>query len=543
MQPRSSFVLPATLLLFCCSIQTTTAQVFDYKKYLSGSPSTLSAFIASLDSSTGTVTINGGESQPVVAPFSWEWGDGTNTSGFFPQAHTYADRTKNYVVKVTSHYAGSKTDFVEVSVRFQPLSAYAWPNAPAALAVTIPAVKPALGTRLYQPPNLSAFDNSFFQTISRPTVEAVLTVAAAVEMDFVNSDVYLYQNKFQQVMLRDANAGGAYSLWFTDPVAFGVGEALFRSTPDFSSLFHEMGHNFTLNSPANYYYGGRIDGNANAIFSEAVAQIFQHAAGYEIVNNQAAYGLPADLVFEIKTALIASIKSTRSFYEQYLSAEKLFASWNNPNTPTDETLPTFGTIAFKFMEHAENSGKGYRTPLKRMMQLLQVFNSALHAQYDQQRNTARADTFRATLMVTALSYAFDQDLRMEFRNLNFPISDTTYQLLLRMVMSTGVAARRETIPNEFALHQNYPNPFSLLGRGTFGSPSTMIKYDLPQTQRVTLQVYDINGRFIATLLNAQQQAPGQYLVSFNPTGLRSGVYFYRLQAGSYSQTRKLILMR
>lgn len=325
----------------------------------------------------------------------------------------------------------------------------------------------------------------------------------------------------------------------------------------------------------------------------------------------------------------SSAKTTRSFYEQYLSSGRPFASWNNPSTPNDETLPTFGTIAFKFLEQAENSGKEYRTSLKRMMTLLQVFNSDLHAQYDQQHNTAKADTFRATLMVTALSYAFEQDLRTEFRNLKFPVSDATYNLLLRMVgnspprvaniipdttlivgggnyvrrldapapifvdtngdslsfraassntaiagvridsktlivepktpgkatisltaddgrggtaqtslivtvvVPTGVANHSAVIPTEFALHQNYPNPFN---------PSTIIKYDVAQTEYVTLRVYDTNGRVIAVLLN-EQKAPGQYLVSFDAGGLRSGVYFYRLQAGSYSQTRKLILMR
>ena len=287
MKRRASLVLPATILLFCCSIQTTTAQIFDYKKYLSGSPSTLSVSITSLNSSSGKVAFNGIETQTVVAPFSWEWGDGTTTSGFFPQEHTYADRTKSYVAKITSHYAGGKTDFVEMSVLFQPLSPYAWANAPAALAVTIPSIKPNLGTRLYPLPNLTVFDNSFFQVISRPTLEAILTVAAAVEMDFVNNEVYLYQNRFLQVMLRDPGYGGAYSIWYSNPVAFGVGDVFLKYIPDFSAFFHEMGHNFTLNSPANYYYGGRIDGNANAIFSEAMAQIFQHAAGYEIVNNRA----------------------------------------------------------------------------------------------------------------------------------------------------------------------------------------------------------------------------------------------------------------
>ena len=63
----------------------------------------------------------------------------------------------------------------------------------------------------------------------------------------------------------------------------------FQGTIEWSSFMHEMGHNFTLNSPADYYYGGKIDGNANAIFSESLAQIFQHATAFEIINNYSDY--------------------------------------------------------------------------------------------------------------------------------------------------------------------------------------------------------------------------------------------------------------
>ena len=72
-------------------------------------------------------------------------------------------------------------------------------------------------------------------------------------------------------------------------------------------------------------------------------------------------------------------------------------------------------------------------PARRMMKLLQEFNSDLAVRYDQENNTAEADTFRSTLMVTALSYAFDKDLREEFLELNFPISDDTYIELLARV--------------------------------------------------------------------------------------------------------------
>ena len=81
--------------------------------------------------------------------------------------------------------------------------------------------------------------------------------------------------------------------------------------------------------------------------------------------------------------------------------------------------------------------------------------------------------------------------------------------------------------------QNYPNPFN---------PSTSISYQLPQQSHVTLKVFDVLGREVATLVNEAKQ-PGTNTVQFNASGLTSGVYFYRLQAGGFSKTRKLIVLK
>jgi hypothetical protein len=115
---------------------------------------------------------------------------------------------------------------------------------------------------------------------SRATVEYVLSVAAWIQCEFTNGDVYAPDGNFQQVVLRDADFGGMYSIWFTPPPGFAAGDYAFQGSPEDSSLFHEMGHNFTLNSPVEFCYGGKIDGWANAIFSETMAQIFAHATAF-----------------------------------------------------------------------------------------------------------------------------------------------------------------------------------------------------------------------------------------------------------------------
>ena len=97
----------------------------------------------------------------------------------------------------------------------------------------------------------------------------------------------------------------------------------------------------------------------------------------------------------------------------------------------------------------------------------------------------------------------------------------------------GVEASNSSIPSNYALEQNYPNPFN---------PATTIRYSIAGTSRVTLRVFDILGRQVRSLVNATQ-APGQYAVSFNAQDLSSGVYFYQLSAGSFTETKKLMLLK
>ncbi|MBC8044127.1 MAG: T9SS type A sorting domain-containing protein, partial [Rhizobacter sp.] len=85
----------------------------------------------------------------------------------------------------------------------------------------------------------------------------------------------------------------------------------------------------------------------------------------------------------------------------------------------------------------------------------------------------------------------------------------------------------------YKLSQNYPNPFN---------PSTTINYQISQAGNVSLKVYDVLGREVATLVNQKQNA-GSYQVQFNASRLSSGVYFYKLQAGNFAESRKLTLVK
>jgi hypothetical protein len=90
------------------------------------------------------------------------------------------------------------------------------------------------------------------------------------------------------------------------------------------------------------------------------------------------------------------------------------------------------------------------------------------------------------------------------------------------------------VPKKFDLSQNYPNPFN---------PSTKIDFELPVDCKVTLKIYDITGREIAVLLNNELRTADYYTIDFNGSSFASGVYFYRLIADKFVQTKKMILLK
>jgi photosystem II stability/assembly factor-like uncharacterized protein len=98
---------------------------------------------------------------------------------------------------------------------------------------------------------------------------------------------------------------------------------------------------------------------------------------------------------------------------------------------------------------------------------------------------------------------------------------------------TGVKDKTNETPSKYTLEQNYPNPFN---------PTTIIKYDMPESGFVSLKVYDILGREVQTLVNGNK-IKGTYEVSFNGSNLASGVYLYKLKAGNFTSIKKMILIK
>ncbi len=136
---------------------------------------------------------------------------------------------------------------------------------------------------------------------------------------------------------------------------------------------------------------------------------------------------------------------------------------------------------------------------------------------------------------TSLTYAAESSPNWYYFTSN-TAGDSVYQYLVRAYVSfgpTGVSQPLELLPASFALGQNYPNPFN---------PSTVIEYQMPHESFVTLKVYDLMGQEIATLVNGREPA-GTHQVTWNAATAPSGVYFYRITAGGFTETKKLVLVR
>lgn len=120
---------------------------------------------------------------------------------------------------------------------------------------------------------------------------------------------------------------------------------------------------------------------------------------------------------------------------------------------------------------------------------------------------------------------------------------TNYNLLMfairtnggisRYIIAVGIHQISNQTPENFSLSQNYPNPFN---------PVTKIKFDVPKTSFTKIIIYDIIGREVTTLVN-EELKPGTYEVDWNSAGFSSGVYFYKITAGDYSETKKMVLMK
>ena len=104
---------------------------------------------------------------------------------------------------------------------------------------------------------------------------------------------------------------------------------------------------------------------------------------------------------------------------------------------------------------------------------------------------------------------------------------------INISQSVNLNETNDEIVSDFSLKQNYPNPFN---------PSTKIEYSIKESSNVSIVVYHLLGQKVATLVN-KKMSPGNYTVDFDASNLSSGVYLYKIEAGNFVQTKKMVLIK
>lgn len=139
--------------------------------------------------------------------------------------------------------------------------------------------------------------------------------------------------------------------------------------------------------------------------------------------------------------------------------------------------------------------------------------------------------FKARVIILRFSNQIDQET---YNSLNYS-SDGVIDLIVDEESRPGTLPSAEDylIPKNFDLSQNYPNPFN---------PSTTIEYSIPKDANVTMKIYDVLGKEVATLVNEQRSA-GTYIINWNASNFSSGLYFYRITAGEFTDTKKMFLIK
>jgi|GEM_PF-3420288 len=141
-------------------------------------------------------------------------------------------------------------------------------------------------------------------------------------------------------------------------------------------------------------------------------------------------------------------------------------------------------------------------------------------------------TVKVTYIITDLSSGTDPQ-EETVPPASIPISLTPI-FISKVGYPTTVEMNNYPVPTKHFLYQNYPNPFN---------PETKIKYSLPFESRVSLKIYDVLGREVVELIRNENESAGNHEVEFNAQNLSSGIYFYKLSAGNYSEMKKMVVLK
>lgn len=318
----------------------------------------------------------------------------------------------------------------------------------------------------------------------------------------------------------------------------GVYNQQYDAEMNVSVICHEVFH--TLGAPDLYHYKPEqkylnpvgtwdlmeADGNQNMV------AYMKYKYGKWIgvipeIKNSGTYTLNP-LGGNDTTKICYKIKSPNS------STEYFMIEYRNKTLPFETNIPSTGVIIYRINTAADGKGNSDYPTVPDEVYIFRPggsattngkFESAGFTQ-DSSRTALNDKTNPACLLSNGSAGGLDiSDIKINGATASFHLNT-----------GGGVGVEKEnSIPAAFSLEQNYPNPFN---------PSTVINYQLSASSHVTLKVYDVLGREVTTLVNEFEQA-GKYNYQFstNSSHLSSGVYFYTLRAGNFTETKKMLLTK
>ena len=291
-------------------------------------------------------------------------------------------------------------------------------------------------------------------------------------------------------------------------------------SPAWDFLFHEIGHEYHLASPVFR----RGISQESILFYESLADLFFHAVSQELLTNPSTYPIN-----EMARASIEAGQQSR-----LRSYENQADDWITEGA-RQEDLTRFILIGLVTKEIERRPDEFY----ERLYYIFRPENEAALETVLQQVEANGSDgvtsffvaLLSATLQ-TDLSSLFGDDYGFIIDETLFNDGYTTMEAILQGSIFSGVE-QVAGVPNGFELSQNYPNPFN---------PTTTISFSVAQPSAVSIRVFDLTGKHVATVADETLGA-GNYTVEWNAENLPSGTYIYKFSAGEHSESRVLTLLK
>jgi hypothetical protein len=268
---------------------------------------------------------------------------------------------------------------------------------------------------------------------------------------------------------------------------------------------------FTSNHDENSWYGTDFEQFGDA--TEEFIVLTSTFRSMPLIYSGEEAGLNHRLLFFDKDEIIWQPHPFAIIYTTLFNLKKENkALWNGTDGgQLQRVLTTNNPAIFAFIREKENC------------KVFEIFNVT---------NQEKTFTLEGTSYTGSYRDAFSNDSVYFLENTDITLPAWGYKVYEKGSGITGVVSEEKLLTN-FTLYQNYPNPFN---------PQTKIKYSIPQSGNVLIKVFNALGKEIKTLVDEFKNA-GVYELNFNATNLPTGVYFYRMVSGSYSETNKMILLR